>query len=843
MNKKLFSVFFLISYFFLMRTNLIGGTIVIGYDLSDDDYLWSFDHFKSSISTEYSISDDLDNDGNVETIVGTRENGLFMLDQYGEILWHFNENVGPFFSIFCYDINNNNNKEILVSTYCSTLIVLDINGSVVWQTVLGGDDENWAINMFFEDVNNDSIVDIIYGERNGPIKALDNNGSLIWTENSPMWKGGRTSTEMTIGILNSYKVILASDMKGYTRMINVSTGNEIIVWNEFSYTKNPENVEYPIVKLVDLNNDNLHESIIHNCLGSAVDNYWVIDGLTRSTIISGVYDQDIMQINGIKNYNTNESYIVIIGHDGHITCKNLENTIIWEINDSTADKGSVTADINGDNIEDIILSTIGSIKAFSGADGTELWENNDWIMRCRSITKSFITQDDIADFVVSLGNGIKGQTVVINGRSGETIFIFNGETFKPVWDLAYLNNDEQNYVIVARGNDNPFYGKTVGIVTCINGLTGELIWENMDLGGARSLIIVEDTNGDNFDDVVVSARRGSIHLLDGSNGDIIWENVIGTTNNIMNLQLFDMNEDGKDDIVFSYDTDLFYIDVLTGEKFSIISFTEIGQIFLEGNTTDDLIIAFSSLGYVCTFNYDQNLLWNQTILGCAASWGLLGNDMIIVGESILFEELEHQIQRPSVYAFNLESGDQIWKTTVQGRYSIDEIIIRDVNNNGNPEIFTRNTDYIDVFDTDGNVKWSISKLSINQFAIGEFNGDYRLDIGVLSSFSGFEVYDANEGTFIYEYKDTASVSTCILTNDLNGDNICDVAIGTYGGSVETSTEYSVVAFLGKVVETGLQPIEDPSSVDDINYTSFSSLNAVLIAITVLGALKVSKKKI
>ena len=199
--------------------------------------------------------------------------------------------------------------------------------------------------------------------------------------------------------------------------------------------------------------------------------------------------------------------------------------------------------IPADSVMDVIVSSWRNVYRLSGDDGDVLWSfkggNDIW---------NVVAIDDLT--------GDNKHDVLAGSQDGD-IHLLNGRTGKEVWshDLT------ERYETVREGGSS--YGKGGGTLDPIEIDIDLSLW---------SILAINDVDGDNFEDVVVSSEDGFITLISGDSGKTIWskkitlqnepnidtDNNVGIQSGIDNILNFfnpriktidDFDSDGLDDIL------------------------------------------------------------------------------------------------------------------------------------------------------------------------------------------------------------------------------------------------------------------------------------------------------
>jgi len=351
--------------------------------------------------------------------------------------------------------------------------------------------------------------------------------------------------------------------------------------------------------------------------------------------------------------------------------------------------------------------------------------------------------------VISDLNGDGKVEIVIGALAGVYCISHNGsliwfyptgssDNFPTIADLYKLEKKE----VLVSSND--------GIIRCLNGTTGELVWASQCSGSGNwnDYPTVADLNGDGQPEIIAIA--GTVNVFD-SNGSKIWEKGInaGTLPAVA-----DINKDGK------------------------------------------LEIAFNTHGQLKVLSHDgEQLVYH----GFGSGGGPMGVPTIanITGDGSLEIIIANHL---GIFVFD-STGNILWE---ERSYDLraSSPAVADINGDGKPEIVAVSLDdgVVYSFDKDGNLLWDSSEGKLKTFSspvIADIDGDGELEI-VLGPDEGWISCFDSEGKKIWETyigKDPV-VETCDFSRspaicDVNDDGILDIVVGSgdylyvFTGTTET----------------------------------------------------------
>ena len=396
-----------------------------------------------------------------------------------------------------------------------------------------------------------------------------------------------------------------------------------------------------------------------------------------------------------------------------------------------------------------------------------------------------INGDGFDDIIVTTDNYL---TVAYNGNSSGTadiLWIFNtAPNNNNTGNVDYnqglqiiddISGDGINDVVIGTGGGSES-------VIAINGVTGELIWEygdpiNYNNGDVWALDVKRDFNGDGKKDVLASVSgnestgqgRFSVYLLDGTNGNIIWQ-----INQATEWKL----------------------------KYAITSTDNGGAV---GSR-----IAGQSAGQVIGFDKFGNIIW--TFNTTASPWGLIEipdlngdykSDVIAGG----FDG--------KIYALTGDSGLVIWQTSI-GSYIIEDLFLSpDVDGDGTPDILVSalTSNGIMISGKTGSIIWTGNTGGNNLGAgvLGDLTGDTIPEMGVASLSNLVKVFNGATGQDIFTYSfgpgTNPYAAECVWQmDDLDRNGSLEFAAGSRDGRI--------VAFSGGLF--GTIPVELTSFTADVD---------------------------
>lgn len=292
----------------------------------------------------------------------------------------------------------------------------------------------------------------------------------------------------------------------------------------------------------------------------------------------------VMSMKEIPDVNYDGKNDVMVATDNYWTiCYNGNSSVtddtLWKFNtrQSSQVSGSVVYedgmqimdDINGDGIKDVVIGTGGNnelIYALSGRTGELLWTygdstiTSDGDINGLSVTKDY-NGDGRKDILAAATGEGKGDgrhsAICLNAVNGGVIFIST-------------QNSEFTHSITSTSTGGAIDFSSNGGPYGINGfnISGGLTWTFPTASTVWNLKELQDLNNDGNTDIAsFIGFNGTVSVLSGNNGLLLWSQNYGTSIDGNIRIMDDISGDGFMDLVFSGPRTLFRIDSRTGNSF------------------------------------------------------------------------------------------------------------------------------------------------------------------------------------------------------------------------------------------------------------------------------------
>ena len=371
-------------------TNLTG-------DLDEVTEAWRY-LFVNGIYSSPAVGD-LDNDGDLEIVIGCEDGKLYVIDDKGNKIWEFTTSEGIHSSPALVDLNGDDELEIVFGTRDGRVLALDNKGNIFWSFDAY---TTFRSSPAIFDIDKDNNPEVIIGGENGLVYCLDGeSGILEWSFES----GVGAFSSPAVGDLNSNgeSMVVFGSQDGVVYVL-YSNGTE-------AWSYNTTGQVYSSPALVDLDGDGKME--------------------------------------------------IVIGSDSGYVYKLRNNELLWEQSLGGSIQSSPTfADLDGDGIRDVIIGAtieeylhgkiktdeINKLYALRGTDGAELWSFgiDGWPIFSSPVSGD-INRDGSPEIIFGTTNG-KFYALDKNGNQLWTYKKGTGLYSSPI--LVDLNNDGDLEILV-----------------------------------------------------------------------------------------------------------------------------------------------------------------------------------------------------------------------------------------------------------------------------------------------------------------------------------------------------------------------------------------------------------
>ena len=211
----------------------------------------------------------------------------------------------------------------------------------------------------------------------------------------------------------------------------------------------------------------------------------------------------------------------------------------------------VCADQTGDGVPEVVVGSFdNSLYAFEGGTGDLVVSYDTGAPVKATPSLEDFDGDTHLDVLVASG----GILTAINGISGEIIWSYDFGTGFSFGSPAIADLNQDGVGDVVAGSGNGIYAFDI--------VGDTMLWSNEEFeGGFDTSPALGDVTGDGIPDVVISSRWLNVYLLDGSDGSMVWQSdaeIYMPTS----PSLGDVNDDGVIDVVVGSGD--YYLRILNG---------------------------------------------------------------------------------------------------------------------------------------------------------------------------------------------------------------------------------------------------------------------------------------
>jgi len=264
--------------------------------------------------------------------------------------------------------------------------------------------------------------------------------------------------------------------------------------------------------------------------------------------------------------------LIVCSEDGYVRCFNGNSSnladVLWEYPLPAgyvySQKGlDIGIDANDDGYDDLIIGTAGGDKAvrmISGRSGELIWEyltseygEGGWVYQV--YWEYDYNQDQYPDVLACAGDDV-------NDNGPKRVICLDGLTGNPIWDhyaggpvfsvtgIEDVNNDGMNDVLAGASDQYETEGRVLALD---DSLVKYSQINSPDLPEVWALAQVGDFTSDGIPDVIAGDFYGTCYWINGDNGDVVWTMSIGEYTLITNFQVLDdVNDDDHPDVLIAH---------------------------------------------------------------------------------------------------------------------------------------------------------------------------------------------------------------------------------------------------------------------------------------------------
>lgn len=633
---------------------------------------WAYTIWGSGIGLSGLVTADIDNDGTVEVLAGGSKltfgaNDFWHVLEFSpdtqayELQWTSNLYSGKISQISAFDTNNDGIYSIFVGLNDGDVLIH--NGNTLEET--GILKATGTVNqIIFADIDNDSINEIIIGYsdrllvynanslvleheisygasdfRVGNVDADTANEIVLSSGLVLEFNGLETTVEWNYGTAFGISIELSDiDSDGMDEIIGAASWDYVTAFDaDLQSPKWQINADSEIdaLLLADTDNDGVDEIIygdgqwgeIHAHDAVTLVEEWYIDnpehGVTNIALFDTDGDGDLEVLWGAGASSTGEDHLYV--HD--VNTQALE----WQSQHIDGPfYATDVGDVDGDGQSELLFA---SFESGSGYDDGAVfsYDAQTHDLEWQSSTNAFggfawtgihdleigdVDDDGVQDIVVGTDRLYDGAIYVFDGVTKQLKQSYLYDEGAPIYSLAIADVDNDGNTEIIAGGGQEHTGAPGTYVYIIDGSTGEVEWNSINLGGYWSDITeLEVANLDNDEALEIAAINDQLYIFDG----VTHQQWRSAFTGVTSVDLYDINGNGTIEILVG--TNQGQLIVLNGQTLQeelnlSISNSAIASLkaydFDQNGSTE---LVFASAGSVQIYDLDQGtVLWQSEVL-------------------------------------------------------------------------------------------------------------------------------------------------------------------------------------------------------------------------------------
>ncbi|MCK5321107.1 VCBS repeat-containing protein [Candidatus Pacearchaeota archaeon] len=803
---------------------------------------------------------DLDGDGWEDDIVFGDTDNLRIYDNDTQVGLYSDSGLNIQYSLDVLDINNDGELEIVVGTNDGVIYIFNRTGSLLWEYTIGlgviGSDYGSSPGVDMSDINNDGILDVAVSSSWGYAHILQdvtctanfndsNSYNMTWNGTSNLWEMNRTFSSAA-----SYDWNVSCEKGGYVSQVDSST----LSISSLNVSHSPSSPYANYTRVIAEFDDSAGNcSLKFNATGSWSSWY----NMSWNATLGGF---NVVADNGyICNSSECHMRSMPVGsYSYNVTCENAIGEEVSAVSAISVQEYSTSLVLENDTTKSVGESVMfyanysadTMVIGGAGLDRSEIgrvvWNTTD-LGSLRAVA-----------FIDLNNDGKKDEIAVGDYASGIVYGYYPNGT--QIWNLSigdYNSNSIDELAIGDLDNDGyeneiaiyntPTYEKTY--LKVINE-TGDLVWSTGDIGsGWGGVNEIGDLDNDGNKDDIAVAGNGEIFVYDGS-GTQLWNSTF-PSGLASEITIGDIDNDGFEDdvIIGTYVGDVIVFNNSGGQIWNKTDFgsnvnaISVGDLDNDGNK-DDIAILINNYATVYAYNESGNQIWSYDFSnsGDYTHYEVLVTDLDNDNRDEVVVGLYGRI------AVLNNTGNLSWEFS-EPTDDIFSISVGDINGDGKIEIVAGGVDDIVwVFNVTGSLLW---KYDIGLGDIGfetgsspaidilDINNDGILDIAV-ASHDGYahilqdttcKIQFEDEASTFYNETGSALDEDLVLLMHMDNDSgygendtvVYDFSGNGNNGSVENDTTWNSSGKYGGGFE--FDGIDDYISVSDVSYTNKLSVSA------------------
>ncbi|MEM2291966.1 MAG: DUF2341 domain-containing protein, partial [Nitrososphaerota archaeon] len=375
---------------------------------------------------------------------------------------------------------------------------------------------------------------------------------------------------------------------------------------------------------------------------------------------------------------------------------------------------------------------------------------------------------------------------------------------------ADINGDGKIEVVVTGGSVEDATYSGTGLVTALDGATGNIVWQATVKGVTmHTPFEIWDINNDGLQEIIVSGTYPTV--LHGRNGSIWWQNTAVCSYNLYS-PVADIDGDGYYEIfcsagrapwigddyfwMLSYDGKILrqnnesWHPCWGGMTIGDANFDGIFELY-QGDRcygySTGTPYTYGEHGVSCLNPLTLTRIWEDKDITCSSHTPMLAD---VDKDGILDVIVAHQGGGFAVYnaltGAVLKIGSKTLKSLNLGIRSHSQPTIYDIDYDGNLEIITcRDNSRVYIWDLyDWNLDYTLPVTAYEPPKVGDVTGDRKMDI-IAANGTGIYIYTYNSMAKTYDlvHYVTPGANAFTLLADVDKDGLNELIVTTGGGTV------------------------------------------------------------
>ncbi len=358
----------------------------------------------------------------------------------------------------------------------------------------------------------------------------------------------------------------------------------------------------------------------------------------------------------------------------------------------------------------------------------------------------------------------------------------------------------------------------VAFIFANNAYGQEVIWQHSmnsgNMAWVERLTIINDVSGNGIQEVIAGTQAYAYKVccIEGETGNLIWDYPMSTkVGDLKTIE--DLNGNGSQEALIAegflltipstppVGPKLYCLDGETGVE--IWSFTPDPQGFIPaidiipdvtGDGVSDIIVGSDSCWVALVDGSNGNPVWTSSVPGQHIQAVSPIEDVNDDGISdVLIGNWDwYNPGIAGTYCFSGANGDMIWEKNIGDIQSNCVKNIPDINNDEKEDVIVGNLDGVmyAFSGADGTTIWTNSTPTdfIQEVVITQdINGDSKNEVIAGSGDDNVYCFDGATGTILWTYEVVNWVHTVGITEDVSGDGVKDIMVGDRGNDIGGGT--------------------------------------------------------